>query len=1053
MRSAFLRGARGLTGLPIAILAVTVSRGQAPSAAKLPATATNVVELRRLAEESPVASHSIQLEGVVWWSNPDKGRFIFHDNSGNQELEINADGSAVSGDRVRLTGNSSIVAAGTILRLGSPDVLIDHDGIHSMTERFNSLFLKAGRHPLVLDWFNGTGRFGLALEYEGPGIPRQVIPNSVLFRTAGDPASGLNYRAYSGAWRTLPDFNSLMPVKSGTTANFNLDVRTGDKSTGLSFSGEIEVPRDGLYTFYLKSDDGSRLYIGAPTLQWTVLGRAELPAPHRLIPGQPLSADQPDGDWVQVEGKVIAVRNNIGGLRLELRAGANSMTVEIADSAGLAADHLLNRRIRATGFSRKSYTLDEERIAGTLRVPGAAQIELLNASLEPVSDEPNTNGLPLLVTATAVRELKPKEAERGYPVRVRGVVTCVQDDRNAFVVQDTTSGLYFTSTPSREHPLPNVGEFVQVDGVTGEPGIAQVRQLKRLGEGILPEPLHPGWDQLMNGSIDSQWVELSGRIESFIDRSNGWSRALLRTRAGVMKLDLRNGGVHPGPAAQYENAGVRLRGCIFADWTPARKLKIGQARMYDVDVFVDRPAPADLFSVPKTTVEALMRFDPSFDVANQVKVAGQIVYVRGADYFIMDGTNGLRFLAREPLGLEAGDLVEAVGYPELSGAAPVLRGAVARKTGRAPLPEPKLLAPDDLIRSTLDSTRVRVSGTLQSLNRSGTNLVFEMQSGAWRFLARLNASAPVRLPSVGSRLELTGVYCAQGGLQVLGPDVAPVDLLLGGISDVTVLAQPPWWTLRRLLIIVGLLACALTCTVLWITQLRRQVEERGAELATQIRGRQQLEQQKSLEQERIRIAQDLHDELGSDIVTISMLAARAQIPSAPDEKRSECLEQVRGKARDMVGALDEIVWAMNPGHDSVGDLMNYVDRYAHRFLGLANMTWRFDGVPEEANRPLDSRQRHHLFMVLKEALTNIVRHSGATEVRVHLKLEGNELQLIIVDNGRGLVNGNGAPAGESDGFGNGLDNMRSRIEKLTGRFEIASENGHGTTVRFFVLLN
>ena len=137
--------------------------------------------------------------------------------------------------------------------------------------------------------------------------------------------------------------------------------------------------------------------------------------------------------------------------------------------------------------------------------------------------------------------------------------------------------------------------------------------------------------------------------------------------------------------------------------------------MYDVDVLVDRSAPADLFSVPRTTAAALMRFDPAFDVSQRVKVAGQIVYVRGADYFIMDGTEGLRFMARQPLGFEAGDTVEAVGYPELSGAAPVLRAALARKTGHASLPDPKQLSPDDLIRSSLDSTRVRVAGLLRML--------------------------------------------------------------------------------------------------------------------------------------------------------------------------------------------------------------------------------------------------------------------------------------------------------------------------------------------------
>src|SRR5262249_14131876 len=187
--------------------------------------------------------------------------------------------------------------------------------------------------------------------------------------------------------------------------------------------------------------------------------------------------------------------------------------------------------------------------------------------------------------------------------------------------------------------------------------------------------------------------------------------------------------------------------------------------------------------------------------------------------------------------------------------------------------------------------------------------------------------------------------------------------------------QPSWWTLPRLLVAVGVLALALAVTVLWITQLRRQVEERTAELAIQIRNRQQLEQKRALDQERTRIAQDLHDELGSDIATVSMLAARAKFASAPEEKRGEYLDQVRNKAREMVAVLDEIVWAMNPGHDSLTSVVEYLVRYADRFLGLANIAVRLDTPGAPADLAMDSRLRHQVFLAFREALTNVVQHS------------------------------------------------------------------------------
>jgi len=290
------------------------------------------------------------------------------------------------------------------------------------------------------------------------------------------------------------------------------------------------------------------------------------------------------------------------------------------------------------------------------------------------------------------------------------------------------------------------------------------------------------------------------------------------------------------------------------------------------------------------------------------------------------------------------------------------------------------------------------------------------------------------------------VYAAHGGSRALGEDVASFDLLLNTPADIRVLATPSWWTLQRLLVAVGVLTCALAVMALWITQLHRQVDKRSAELETQIQNRQRVEHQRTMEQERARIAQDLHDELGSGITEIGMLAARAKSAAAPDEKRNRYLAQAGDKAREMVTALDEIVWAMNPAHDSLASLVSYFCLYADRFLGLANIVWRLEGPPVSSDPAVDSRRRHQLFLAFKEALTNVVRHSGATEVRLAIQIEPGELHLVIADNGRGL------PLSARTGGMDGVDNMRTRIEKLGGRFEIAGEAGRGTTVRFQVPL-
>jgi signal transduction histidine kinase len=253
--------------------------------------------------------------------------------------------------------------------------------------------------------------------------------------------------------------------------------------------------------------------------------------------------------------------------------------------------------------------------------------------------------------------------------------------------------------------------------------------------------------------------------------------------------------------------------------------------------------------------------------------------------------------------------------------------------------------------------------------------------------------------------------------------------------------------LQRLLIIVGALACVLAATVLWITQLHRQVETRTAELEVQIQERQRVEHQRAMEQERSRIAQDLHDELGSGITEISMLVTVAGSASVPGNGQGRHLEEIGDRARQMVTALDEIVWAMNPKHDSLMSLVSYSCLYADRLLKLANIACQLKGAVDLPDRAVSSVHRHEFFLAFKEALTNVIRHSGATEVRLGVRLIGNRLRLSIADNGHGLATDAAGRCGD------GLVNMRLRLEKMGGRFEIASQPGRGTTVRFYMPLN
>ena len=203
----------------------------------------------------------------------------------------------------------------------------------------------------------------------------------------------------------------------------------------------------------------------------------------------------------------------------------------------------------------------------------------------------------------------------------------------------------------------------------------------------------------------------------------------------------------------------------------------------------------------------------------------------------------------------------------------------------------------------------------------------------------------------------------------------------------------------------------------------------------------QVERQREMERERGRIAQDLHDDLGAGLTEIGLIGSLAQRPAKPREQVQEHLLHITDKAREMVTSLDEIVWALNPKHDSVRSLSNYFCEYAQQFLQSQPIGCRLETAEDLPEVSLNSEQRQNLLLAFKEALTNVVRHAHATEVRVTIVVQGADLVVAVADNGRGL-------AERPEGAGaDGLANMARRLERLGGKTEVQSQAGGGTCVR------
>jgi signal transduction histidine kinase len=202
-----------------------------------------------------------------------------------------------------------------------------------------------------------------------------------------------------------------------------------------------------------------------------------------------------------------------------------------------------------------------------------------------------------------------------------------------------------------------------------------------------------------------------------------------------------------------------------------------------------------------------------------------------------------------------------------------------------------------------------------------------------------------------------------------------------------------------------------------------------------------LEQQSALHKERARIARDLHDDLGARLTKIVMLSDMSRRENGGG--LSEQAQQISSAARQSIKSLDETVWAVNPRNDTLSHLIDYVGQFAVEFLSSAGIRCRVDLLENSPDRPVSAEARHHVLLVVKEVLNNVVRHAGATEVWLRVSLDADFICLSIEDNGRGFVvprSGNGDPNAD------GLRNIAHRMNEIGGRSEIESAPGAGTRI-------
>ncbi len=202
------------------------------------------------------------------------------------------------------------------------------------------------------------------------------------------------------------------------------------------------------------------------------------------------------------------------------------------------------------------------------------------------------------------------------------------------------------------------------------------------------------------------------------------------------------------------------------------------------------------------------------------------------------------------------------------------------------------------------------------------------------------------------------------------------------------------------------------------------------------------ERAEALSAERARIARDLHDEIGAKLTRLSLIGAMAVEDAGGDEALRREIEEMAGTARETHRAFDEIVWSVSPRNDTVRSLSHYICKYAEEFFAGSPVRCLCRLPDDMPDLTLDPLCRHAMFLSVKEGLNNVLRHAGAGQVTVSVRLADRRLRVGVEDDGCGFEPAEVVEKGE------GLRNMRERLRSVGGEVTLVSSPGSGTRLTF-----
>jgi diguanylate cyclase (GGDEF)-like protein len=449
--------------------------------------------------------------------------------------------------------------------------------------------------------------------------------------------------------------------------------------------------------------------------------------------------------------------------------------------------------------------------------------------------------LPTLVNASQIHGLTSEQAARGYPVRLRVIVTyydCYLDPAHPnFFVSDETGAIFVIQASNRDLHL-HPGEVIEVSGVTGPGNFAPIvdhATVRLLGSSPLPDrAIHVTRGQLLTGRYDAQWVSVEGIVHSAKDFGDLHKDVILKIASSdglISAVTVKD------PVTNYD-ALIDARVMIHAN---AASLFNRNRQMVGVRLLFPGPdavkilegALLDPFRLPTLSVSDLLRYSPGVPVGHRVHVRGPVTLQwPGRSVCIQAGESGLCVDTAQVQPLSEGEVVDVIGFPTVGGLNPILTDALVRSTGTWQPVSPSLITAAQALSGSHDSRLVRIEGKLIGRDRGAQDPTIILSLDNFLFpvlLQQLDLNHAIPDWSPGSTLRITGICSVRvGDAEVVREGFAtPASfrILLRSPRDVVVLRKASWWTAAHLLPLLALALAATLCVLAWVALLRNRIQE------------------------------------------------------------------------------------------------------------------------------------------------------------------------------------------------------------------------------------